>query len=581
MLWGQFTAELVRDGEPFEEALEREARTMVVASQYESLLPHLHHLAALDLRDRPFSQLLVALLANAEVPKQTELTFARLDAATETLAARHDTDGEAIAVWARGNVLLGLGDVANAARCWRRAADLDPTTELVEDMSLANLAYASYCVSGDVDDALHLAGSAVESARARNHGRGEGLALVYSAHLQITAGRFGEAERALTAAEEAFAAASSEAEPVYEWPLVYAGMGALAGLRGHDAAADTAFLRGVLLARQLENPWYEAIVRTFRADHTKTVDTRRAHADCRYALHEFDALGDQWWAAIAMRVRADAALMSGEVEAARQLALGALERLDNPVERGRGLVSLSRASLAAGDRAAATQRADEAVRSLEPTGAAFLLCEALLLLADCDALRAPAAIERARSLSTSDLGFTRLWSARPTLHVQVLGRAVISVADAPVTFRTTRAEHLVFMLALAGGRGVEANQIMSALWPDAAPSKVASNLSTATYDARQALGSEAWRLQRVGAQVWLDLDGATVDLHDAMRRARAQHGSITADDSERRAEEGRERSAALQSLRQEILPALTFEPWVAAANERREAFLASSMVEPG
>ena len=577
MLLGQLTAEIVREGETFEEALDREARTMVVDSRAESLLPLLHHLTTLDLTDRPFAQLLVALVANADVPKRTELTFSLLDEATATLSARHDPDGEAIAAWVRGNVLLGLGDVAGAARAWKRAADLDPTTDLVEDMSLANLAYASYGVSGDVDDALHLAAAAVTSARQRDHGRGEGLALVYTAYLQIMSGRFAEADEALSAADEAFTRASQEGGPPYEWPLAHAGIGALAGLRGRAAEADTSFLRGVLLARQLENPWYEAIVRTLRADHTMHVDTRRAHADCRWALHEFEDVSDTWWGTIVLRVRADATLVSGEVEASLKLALGALDRLENPVERGRGLVSLSRALLAHGDQDAAAERADEAVRTLEPTGASFLLCEALLLLADCDPLSAPAAIERARQLSTDDAAFARLWAARPNLRVQVLGRATVSVGSAPVRFRTTRAELLVLMLTLAGGRGIDASQVAAALWPEGAGAKVASNLSTATYDARQALGSEAWRLHRSGSQLWLDLDGAFVDLDDAMRRARA----TTATGSTGRAGADvptslggeHDRQAALDALRQEILPALDFEPWVAEANRRRLTFL--------
>ncbi len=287
----------------------------------------------------------------------------------------------------RGNVLLGLGDVAGAARAWKRAADLDPTTDLVEDMSLANLAYASYGTTGDVDEALHLALAAVNSARERNHGRGEGLALVYAAYLQIMAGRFAEADDALAGADEAFTRAGQSGGPPYEWPLAHAGIGALAGLRGQAGPADISFLRGILLARQLENPWYEAIVRTLRADHTMHHDTRRAHADCRWAQHEFENVSDTWWGTIVLRVRADVALVSGEVEASLKLALGALDRLENPVERGRCLVSLSRALLAHGDQQAGAERADEAVRTLEPTGAAFLLCEALLVLADCDPLR--------------------------------------------------------------------------------------------------------------------------------------------------------------------------------------------------
>jgi DNA-binding SARP family transcriptional activator len=565
MLLGKFAAEIVQNGETFEEALDREARLLVVESRAESLLPLLHQLLSLDLSDQPFAQLLIALLANHEVPKNTTLAFERLEAATAVLVARGDRDGQAIASWVRGNILLGVGDVAGAARAWRRAADLDPETDLVEDMSLANLAYASYGMNGNVTESLALATSAAASARKRNDERAEGLALIYCAELEILAGRFEDAERALIRADEAFGEASG-GEPVYEWPLAHAGIGALAALRGRREEADTAFLRGVLLARELGNPWYEAITRTFRADHTLAWDSLRAHADCRWALNTFRSVSDSWWGTIVLRVRADAALAAGEVEASRQLALSALAEMHNPVERGRCLTTLGRAMLAGGDQEAAAQRADEAVRALETTGADFLLCDALLLSAECDPPRAPDAIERARRLTTSDPAFAQLWSGRPSLRIEVLGRCSVSVGTTPVRFRTSKAEALVLMLALAGGRGIETGQIASCLWPDGASGKAASNLSTATYDARQALGSESWRLHRSGSQLWLDLDGAFVDLDDAMQRA---HSRIPG--------EWRE---ALLDLSQEVLPTLRFEEWVTKVNQRRETFLTLAQGNP-
>ena len=78
----------------------------------------------------------------------------------------------------------------------------------------------------------------------------------------------------------------------------------------------------------------------------------------------------------------------------------------------------------------------------------------------------------------------------------------------------------MLLLAIAGGRGIDNERVGHALWPDGDPGKMPSNLSSAAYDARQALGPEAWRLHRAGSQFWLDLDGAFVDLDDAMRRVR-------------------------------------------------------------
>ena len=222
---------------------------------------------------------------------------------------------------------------------------------------------------------------------------------------------------------------------------------------------------------------------------------------------------------------------------------------------------MSRSHLRAGDLAEAAQRADQAVRSLESTGATYLLVTALLLLAESDPMRAPDAIERARGLTTPDPAYTRLWDARPNLRVHVLGRQTVHVGDDLVEFRTTKAEQLVLLLAIAGGRGIDNERVGHALWPDGDPGKMPSNLSSAAYDARQALGPEAWRLHRASSQFWLDLDGAFVDLDDAMRRVR-------------RADSDAARRAAIDDLRQEILPTLVSDRWVREANSRRDTYLA-------
>ena len=569
MGFDELVAQMVQDGESIPDALDRQGRAIVLDSRADEFVAMLPRVRELDLSEHPYAQIFVGLLANSTIPKNIDLTLAMIGEAAATLTARGDTVGLAMVLWVRGNVLLGVGDLSGASRAWKRSIDIDPSSVLVDDLSLANLAYGSFCSTGGVDDALALAAAAVASSRERNHGRGEGLGLVYTGYLQIHAGRFDLAERSFALADDSFAA---EDEAPYEWPLVFAGMGALAGIRGQIVEADTAFLRGILLSRQMQNTWYEAIVRTLRADHTMNHDSRRAHTDCRFAQKVFDDVGDTWWAATARRVRADAALAAGEIETARLLAEQLLPRLDHPIERCRCLMTAGRAHLLAGDIDAAGQRAAEAVGIVRPTGAAYVLVEALLLLAECDPDRAPAAIEQARALSTDDLGYAQLWATRPTLRVQVLGRQSVRVGDTELRFRTSRAEHLILILALAGGRGVGTAMVSDALWPDSHPDKRPSNLSTATYDARQALGSEAWRLHRSGSQFWLDLDGAVVDYDEAMRRARGIRPLIEPVPAGH-AEAEADRWAAIELLRCEILPTIGFEPWVAEANDRRRSFL--------
>jgi tetratricopeptide (TPR) repeat protein len=555
-------SELVHEGESIADAVARVARPMVLDSRAESLLPSLPELRTLVVDgafdDRPDAQLLVAVVANNDTPKDLGLINDLVSKALARFVDRDEADGQAVAWWVRGNLQMALGDLAAASRAWRRAADLDPTADLVEGLALANLAYGSFCETGDVEESLALALDCASSSLDRADGRAAGLALVYAAYFQILAGRFEQAEHELVAAEAAFA---SEPTSPYEWPLAHAAQGALAAIRGQVTEADACFERGLRLAREVDNRWYEAIVRTLRADHTVQFDSRRAHVDARWARRVFEEVGDTWFATIARRVRAEAALVSGEVEAAQLLAEGLIDHLSNPVERGRCLIVMARARLKAGDRDDAAQRADQAIRALEPTGATYLLVTALLLLAESDPMRAPDAIERARGLTTPDTAYIRLWDTRPNLRVHVLGRQTVHVGDELVEFRTTKAEQLVLLLAIAGGRGIDNERVGHALWPDGDPGKMPSNLSSAAYDARQGLGPEAWRLHRASSQFWLDLDGAFVDLDDAMRRVR--HATSDA-----------ERRAALADLSQEILPTLVSDRWVREANLRRDAYLA-------
>jgi tetratricopeptide (TPR) repeat protein len=553
---------LAREGESVVDAVDRAARALVLDSRAETLLPALTELRALAAAgafdDRPDAQLLVALVANGGTPKDRAFVDDLVSQALVRFVERDEVDGQAIAWWVRGNVQLSMGDLAGASRGWRRAVELDPSADLVEGLALANLAYGSFCETGDVEESLALALDAAASAMARTDGRAAGLALVYAAYFLILAGRFERAEHELIAAEAAFA---SEATAPYEWPLAHGAAGALAAIRGQVSEADACFERGIRLARELDNRWYEAIVRTLRADHTVRFDARRAHVDARWALRVFEEMGDAWFATTARRVRAEAALESGETEAARLLTEALVDQLANPVERGRCLIVVTRAHLAAGDGAEAARRADQAVRTLEPTGATYLLVTALLLLAQSDPMRAPDAIERARRLTTPDPAFARLWNERPNLRVHVLGRQTVQVGDELIEFRTSKAEQLVLLLAIAGGRGIDNERVGQALWPDGDPTKLSSNLSSAAYDARQALGPESWRLHRAGSQFWLDLDGAFVDLDDAMRRVR--HATTDA-----------ERRRARADLARPILPTLVSDRWVREANLRRDAYLA-------
>jgi hypothetical protein len=138
-------------------------------------------------------------------------------------------------------------------------------------------------------------------------------------------------------------------------------------IRGLTEEADVALERGVYLAREVDNrgtrPSSAPCGPTTPCSSTPAGPRRRPlgaaglRGDRRHLVRHH-----------CPPVRAEAALESGEVEAARLLAEGLLDQLTNPVERGRCLIVVSRAHLKAGDLDEAAYRADQAIRSLETTG---------------------------------------------------------------------------------------------------------------------------------------------------------------------------------------------------------------------
>ena len=424
MLFAQLVADMAHADEGHAQALGRSARELLRGGRTDLLAPHLHRLRSLELGDQPYAQILVAELTRQTAPSALDEALDLIERARATFEAGGDQAGVAFSWWAHGNQLLSVGDLEGASAAWRLAVQLDPTVDPVEGLALANLAFTSYCLDGRVPAALAMAGEAAEAARERGHGRAEGLALVHCGYLEAVAGQLSAAEASFRAADQVFAAQPTMS---IEWPMAQAGLGSLAAIRGAPAEADDAYLCGLLLARELHSSRDEAIVRLQRAGHTADLDARQAHVDCRYALHTFEALGDRWWANEARMVRAQAALASGEPEAARMVADALSPRLTNPVARARCLITAGRAHLAARDIETAVERAGAARRAVGGTGASYIEVLALLLEAECDPGRAPEAITRARTLSEGEPALDHTWRSRPRLEVRVLGNQTMRV----------------------------------------------------------------------------------------------------------------------------------------------------------
>src|SRR5262249_25523697 len=148
--------------------------------------------------------------------------------------------------------------------------------------ALAHRGLAAYA-EGRLGEAIAMTEESVALARLRGRPREEATALVNVGFFRLWSGDFAQALTALDTAEDAFAEVP-DAFDQYELPLCYGARGGLWALRGEYTRAQADFDRGITAARQVREPWYEAIVRTLRAEFTASVDPRRSRQDARWAI---------------------------------------------------------------------------------------------------------------------------------------------------------------------------------------------------------------------------------------------------------------------------------------------------------
>lgn len=98
------------------------------------------------------------------------------------------------------------------------------------------------------------------------------------------------------------------------------------------------------------------------------------------------------------------------------------------------------------------------------------------------------------------------------LRIEVVGRPSVRLDGVPVRFATRHAELTVYLLALAGPRGIEAGTLTHWLWPSAPSSRRGPRFRTLLWQVRSALDTEAWRLRRDGSSVVLDVAGEELDV---------------------------------------------------------------------
>jgi hypothetical protein len=215
----------------------------------------------------------------------------------------------------------------------------------------------------------------------------------------------------------------------------------------------------------------------------------------------------------------------------------------------------------------------KALHLSDESGAKYLQARTFCLLSEVDVERSQEWRGRALEVMDSDPAYRVLLTSSTPLRIDAFGRGRILVGDRQVKFPTRHAEAAVFILALSGYNGVNAESLAERLWPNVASSVWPGRVRTLLWQIRRALVDEAWRLQRDGAVIRLDLAGAIFDVDEARHLAQTvlQGISVPAQDH----------AQLVTSLRQPLVTAYQYEDWLSEFTNELHTLEARLAPPPG
>ena len=542
--------------------LDRVAVSVIVDGRPARLAPLLPVLQQVDFGGHPWAALVVAGALQAVATGDDARIVELLVSAEDAFCRSGDERGLGCVAYVRGLGALARGNLVAAAVWWRQAREyFGDDGGPLNERALANLGLAEYH-EGHLRDALLITEQALVLARCHGNRRAEGMALLYLAFFSLWAGDFGRADTLLTTARRVY---NEIPDPFdrSEWPLVEAACAVLYALRRNRHCAEAAFAAALEASESLETPWFTAMIRSLRAECCASWDATRSFADARAALDFLEGIQhDDWWCRWARRALAVADMHIGNVEAARDALEALLQEPLNPIERAGTLLVLGECRWRTRNTAEALDALYEARLLADNSRSRYLQARALCLLAEVDHEHRAQWRGRALEVMDRDSAYRALLTSSTPLHIEAFGCGRILLGDRRATFATRHAEATVFILAFAGMEGVDAETLAEQFWPNVSSSVWHGRLRTLLWQIRRGLGDEAWRLERDGAIVRLDLAGATVDVDETRRRAHAVlRGSPV---------ESGERTQLAATLRQPLVAAYQYEEWLCDhANELR------------
>ncbi len=462
-----------------------------------------------DLVGHPWSQLLAAAACH-DAYRGDPRAMAMFELAWAAFGAAGDDEALGVAANVRANIALGHGDIPGAVAWWRRAEALLGRQSDIAISAAAHGSLDSYA-KGDLVGAEQQARDALLLADAAGNQGDSITPLVYLGFYAFCLGDFERATQLFRAAEGVTATLS---ETRNELALVEGFSGVIDAVRGRQAEADRYFARGLARAEADEVPWYSVMVRTLRADYTARWAPHRSLVDARRAQREALELGDDWWHALARYSEGAALAELGDLVTARSVLEGVVLDLTNPIERAFARLELGEVLLGLSDRPAARAVLEEARAAFEAAGARYWATRASLAMGSADRDRGGRWLRLARSTAAADPAYDRLFAPSHALQIKVLGHPAVLLDGQRVDFLTRHAELATYLLAIAGPAGLSAEDLSSALWPGVDERRAGPRLRTLLWQVRNALGREAWRVQRRRGLVLLDLTGVDVDLRD-------------------------------------------------------------------
>jgi tetratricopeptide (TPR) repeat protein len=550
------------DREDLLRELDRLAAPMVESGRAKRVEPRLEGMGADELEGHAWAQVLAAAALQGDSDCSDPRIERFLMSAEDEFWREGDEPGLGFVAYVRGNGALIRGDLPDASGWWRQAREyLGEDGGPLNEIALAHLSLAEYH-SGRLRDAVATAEEALALARRRRNRRAEGLALLYLAFFSLWVGEFGRAETLLTTSRRIYTELKDPLER-FELPLVDTGLAALQAIRWHRTSAEAMFEAALQMSESLGTRWFTAIVLANRAELCAAWNPARSIADANQAI-EFleDTMSDAWWGRWARRSLAAADMHAGNLQTSRQTLEDLLGQQMNAIERVWTLLGYAQTCHRSGDASAARAALDESLHLSDVSGSKYHKARAMALLSDVDIERRQEWRRRMTEITDRDPAYRVLLMSSSPLQIEAWGRGRILVGDRPAKFATRHAEAAVFILALAGYDGVNAETLAERLWPNVASSVWPGRVRTLLWQMRRTLGDESWRLERDGTVIRLDLAGAHFDVDEAKHLARGvlQGLSVPADSHQR----------LLAELRQPLLSAHQYEEWVSDyANELR------------